>query len=71
MLRCSKVEVQYKDIINKPDYFRDAKDFFHYQISTKAKVWEHEQEVRLFILEPGPAYMKLLPGLNDNKDPID
>ena len=49
MIGCSEVEVQYKDIVEKPDYFRDAKDFFHYQISTKVKAWEHEQEVRLFI----------------------
>ena len=71
MIGCSEVEVQYKDIVEKPDYFRDAKDFFHYQISTKAKAWEHEQEVRLFILEPWPAYMKLLPWQNDDKGPID
>ena len=58
MIGCSEVEVQYKDI-------------FHYQISTKAKAWEHEQEVRLFILEPWPAYMKLLPWQNDDKGPID
>jgi hypothetical protein len=37
MISCSVVEVQYKDIVEKPDYFRDAKDFFHYQLSTKAK----------------------------------
>lgn len=62
MIGCSVVEVQYKDIVEKPDYFRDAKDFFHYQLSTKAKAWEHEQEVRLFILDPWPTYMSLLPG---------
>ena len=71
MIGCSEVEVQYKDIIEKPDYFSDAEDFFHYQISTKAKAWEHEQEVRLFILEPFPTYMALLPGQNDDKAPID
>ena len=27
--------------------------------------------MRLFILEPWPAYMKLLPWQNDNKNPID
>lgn len=27
MIGCSEVEVQYKDIVEKPDYFRDAKDF--------------------------------------------
>ena len=71
MIGCSEVEVQYKDIVEKPDYFRDAKNFFHYQISTKAKAWEHEQEVRLFILNPFPIYMALLPGQNDDKGPID
>lgn len=71
MIGCLEMEVQYKDIVEKPDYFRDAKDFFHYQISTKAKAWEHEQEVRLFILNPSPAYMALLPGQNDDKGPID
>ena len=55
MIGCSEVEVQYKDIVEKPDYFSDTKDFFNYQISTKAKAWEHE----------------LLPGQNDDKGPID
>lgn len=71
MIGCAEVEVQYKDIVEKPDYFRDAKDFFHYQISTKAKAWEHEQEVRLFILDPFSTYMVLLPWQNDDKGPID
>ncbi len=47
-----ELEVQYKDIIEKPDYFRGAKDFYRYQLSTKAKEWEYEQEVRLVLLEP-------------------
>ena len=71
MIGCSEVEVQYKDIVEKPDYFSDTKDFFYYQISTKAKAWEHEQEVRLFIIDPSPTYMALLPGQNDDKGPID
>jgi len=71
MTGCSEVEVQYKDIIEKPDYFRDTKNFLRYQLSTKAKAWEHEQEVRLFILDPNPTYMGLLPGQNDNKGTID
>jgi hypothetical protein len=50
-----EMEVQYRDVIDKPDYFRDAKDFFRYQLSTKAKAWEHEQEVRLLLLDPTPA----------------
>lgn len=67
MIGCSEVEVQYKDIVEKPNYFRDAEDFFRYQLSTKAKAWEHEQEVRLFILDPWPTYMSLLPDQNDEK----
>lgn len=52
-----KLEVQYKDIIKKPDYFHDFDNgrFFDYQLSTKAKAWEHEQEVRLILDEPHPG----------------
>lgn len=50
-----EMEVQYRDVIEKPDYFHDANDFFSYQLSTKAKAWEHEQEVRLLLLDPTPA----------------
>lgn len=71
MIGCKEVEVQYEDIVKKPDYFRDVKDFFHYQLSTKAKAWAHEQEIRQFILEPWPTYMKLMPGQTDEKGPID
>ena len=50
-------EVQYKDIIEKPDFFKDKNDFYlwRYQLSTKAKEWEHEQEVRLVLMNPIPA----------------
>lgn len=50
-----EMEVQYKDIIKKPDFFHDVEDYFRYQLSTKAKAWEHEQEVRLLLIEPTPA----------------
>ena len=42
-------DVQYRDVVNKPNYYIDQEDFFNYQVYTKAKAWEHEQEVRLFI----------------------
>lgn len=48
-------EVQYKDIIEKPDYFNDYQDYFTYQLSTKAKDWAHEQEVRMLLINPIPA----------------
>lgn len=67
----SGYDVQYRDIIDKPDYFRDEIDFFHYQICTKAKAWKHEQEVRMFILDPSPNCMSLMPNQNDKDGPID
>jgi hypothetical protein len=50
-----KMEVQYKDIIEKPDYFNNKVDILRYQLSTKAKAWEHEQEVRLLLINPTPS----------------
>lgn len=50
-----EMEVQYKDIIEKPDYFHSCQDYFRYQLSTKAKAWKHEQEVRLLLIDPTPA----------------
>lgn len=51
------MEVQYRDVIDKPDYFRNYfdNDLFRYQLCTKAKAWEHEQEVRLLLIDPTPA----------------
>lgn len=50
-----EMTVQYRDVIKKPDYFHGAEDYFRYLLSTKAKDWEHEQEVRLLLLNPIPA----------------
>ena len=49
--KMEEIEVQYMDIIHKPDYFQDKINFYHYQLGTKSKAWEHEQEVRLCIRE--------------------
>lgn len=56
-----EMEVKYRDVIDKPDYFHDAEDFFRYQLSTKAKAWEHEQEVRLVLINPTPAVVSKHP----------
>lgn len=64
-------EVQYRDIIEKPDYFRDEKDFFNYQMCTKTKDWEQEQEVHMFIFDTASWYISLLPNQNDKDGPID
>ena len=49
-----ELEVQYKDIVEKPDYYRHKGlvDYWRYQLSTKAKAWEHEKEVRLVLIDP-------------------
>ena len=56
-----KMEIQYKDIIDKPDFFRDVEDHFCYLLSTKAKAWEHEKEVRMLLINPNsgctPAHL--------------
>lgn len=54
-----EIEVQYRDVIERPDYFNDAKDCFQYLLSTKAKDWEHEKEVRLVLEDPSPTIMAL------------
>lgn len=58
---CPEIEVKYRDIIEKPNFFKGFGDFYHYQIETKSKDWQHEQEVRLCIYKPHPWVMKLLP----------
>ena len=67
-----KFEVQYKDIIEKPDFFKREQDLWSYQLSTKGKAWEHEQEVRLVIVDPSsemtPSYV---PKDFQNKEIVD
>ena len=66
-----KFEVQYKDIIEKPDFFERKEDLWTYQLSTKGKVWEHEQEVRLVIVDPTMMTPYYLPNDFVNKEIID
>lgn len=49
-------EVQYQDIIERPNAYYNANDIFGYQWRTKARVWEYEQEVRLVMPNPYAAY---------------
>ena len=55
------LDVQYKDIIERPNAYSTKKDLFCYQWQTKAKEWEYEQEVRLVMPNPGPWYAALTP----------
>jgi hypothetical protein len=60
-------DVEYRDIIKKPDFYSNAEDFFTYQLITKAKDWEYEQEVRMFIFKPMPWIMALTRKLKRNE----
>ena len=66
-----KIEAQYKDIIEKPDFFKSEQDLWQYQLSTKAKAWEHEQEVRLVIVDPTGTTPYYVPKEFLNKELID
>lgn len=68
-----ELEVQYKNVIERPDYFHERIDYYHYQYATKAKDWEHEQEVRLLLIDPIQAFVPMaLPYTpKDNKQLID
>ncbi len=67
-----EIEVQYKEIVEKPDCFHSAQDLFRYQLGTKAKDWEHEQEVRLVLREPSRAFIpSRLPRRPKRKEVVD
>ena len=55
------LEVQYQDIIERPNAYRPEEDMFSYQWKTKAKDWAYEQEVRLVMPHPHPMYAALTP----------
>ena len=60
------LDVQYLDIIKRPDGYLRAKDLFGYQWRTKAKDWEYEQEVRLVVPKPSSMYAAFTPEQFDN-----
>jgi hypothetical protein len=61
-LGCPELEVQYRDVVNEPQSIKDSNDFLCYHLATKAKEWQHEQEVRLIAYDPSPTHMRLPPG---------
>ena len=69
-LGCPELEVQYRDVVNEPQSIKDSNDFLCYHLATKAKEWQHEQEVRLIAYDPSPEYLRLLPNQNDKNGPI-
>lgn len=47
-------DVQYRNIFERPNRISDRMDHVVYQLCTKGKEWEHEQEVRHIIIDPSP-----------------
>lgn len=68
-LGCAKLEVQYREKILEPT--DGNTDLLTCHFATKAKDWQHEQEVRLLAYDPSPTHMRLLPGQDDKNGPID
>lgn len=62
LMGCTELEVQYRDVINEHNTVNGPSDFLCYHFATKAKDWQHEQEVRLVAYNPSSRYMRLLPG---------
>ena len=55
------IDVQYLDIIERPNAYRSEEDIFTYQWRAKAKDWSYEQEVRLVMPHPHSMYAALTP----------
>lgn len=54
-------DVQYQEIIQRPNAYKSWEDVLRYQWSTKAKEWAYEQEVRLVMPRPSTMYAALTP----------
>lgn len=61
-LGCLELEVQYRDVIKDPCSVKGPNDFLCNLFATKAKDWQHEQEVRLITYAPLSMHMRQLPG---------
>lgn len=61
LLEPLRLEVEYQDILNRPKAYHSPIDPHFYQLLTKAKAWEYEQEVRLIIEKPHPFLAMLTP----------
>lgn len=65
-----EIEVNYKEIIERPTAYRPSADRNIYQWSTKAKEWEYEQEVRLVMPKARYEYARLSPKQSEHPKEI-
>ena len=54
-------DVQYLDIIERPNAYRSNEDIYKYQLATKAKDWAYEKEVRIVMPYPTMESAALTP----------
>lgn len=54
-------DVQYQDIIERPEAYYYDEPPMYYQWRTKAKDWEYEKEVRIVVKNPNPEYAAFTP----------
>lgn len=55
------INVQYQNIIERPNAYHNIDGIYKYQWQTKAKEWEYEQEVRLVMPRASTRYAALTP----------
>lgn len=65
------LDVQYRDIIERPNAYHSTEKIFCYQWEAKAKDWEYEQEVRLVMPRPSFLYARLIPDQTEQNETID
>ena len=65
-----ELEVQYLDIIKRPKSNNPSFNPWHYQLLTKAKDWEYEQEVRLVMENPHPLLAMITPEIATQVDNV-
>lgn len=65
-----ELEVQYRDIIERPKSNDPLFNPWYYQLLTKAKVWEYEEEVRLIMENPHPLLAMITPEIAKQIDSI-
>ncbi len=66
-----ELEVQYLDVIeNRPKYKSPTFNPWHYQLLTKAKDWEYEEEIRLVIENPHPFLSMITPEIAKQLDNV-
>lgn len=62
------IDVDYKDILQKPNYFSSRVESFRYQLCTKGLDWEHEQEVRFALFDSAIGVIPCLPKVKRDTD---